>query len=77
MLTVGLKHPWILVSEAVPSTNSGGRGGVNVYDIRCIYWPKQAHTQPGFKEMEKHTPPLNEKSGEATVRRSAPTVRSC
>ena len=27
--------------------------------------------------MEKHTPPLNEKSGEATVRRSAPTVRSC
>lgn len=50
---------------------------MNAYDIHCIYWPKQAHTQPGFKEMEKHTPPLNEKSGEATVRRSAPTVRSC
>ena len=75
VLTGELKHPWILVSEAVPRTNSRRCGGVNAYHIRCIYWPKQAHTQPRFKE--RNTAPVNEKSGEVTVQRPVPIVRSC
>ena len=51
VLTGELKHPWILVSEAVPTTNSHRCGGVNAYHVRCIYWPTHS---PDSKRETQH-----------------------